>query len=439
MRTDSSSFRQFCVHWSAPATAADAADPPFPLTVKQALASSGDQAAAHAVLRHARRLPAGERGRADPLRRATTDSARDPTADTGLKVYRFLYHSRAFDGKDVPASGVIILPYGDPPEGGWPVIAWAHGTTGVAADRGAVSRQPPRLWLGRAAALADARLRGGGHGLCRPRDQRAAPVSGRGIASQRRDQRAHGGACGGAGARSEVGGGRPFARRPRGDRGRAHGKRRSAIPAISAPFHSRPAAAIPDNSSTRSSSRPTAATSPLSPSGRRRRFPISNTTRFYAGAMAHMPTAEKAGWMGPWRPSPGRCRRERCCATDWRKSEDFNRYAAMSLVIDKPVYQPNSSCSRAEPTRRRRLRRSRPHSTSSRRSAPTWLPVLPGSTMTRWSTARSAISCAGSRTGTDVALREAAGLKAPGPTYLSRMPFPTPHPASVPPSPPGPA
>ena len=48
-----------------------------------------------------------------------------------MKVYRFLYHSRAFGREDVPASGVVILPYGDPPEGGWPVIAWAHGTTGV--------------------------------------------------------------------------------------------------------------------------------------------------------------------------------------------------------------------------------------------------------------------------------------------------------------------
>ena len=28
-------------------------------------------------------------------------------------------------------SGVVVTPTGDPPPGGWPIIAWAHGTTGV--------------------------------------------------------------------------------------------------------------------------------------------------------------------------------------------------------------------------------------------------------------------------------------------------------------------
>jgi acetyl esterase/lipase len=36
-----------------------------------------------------------------------------------------------------------------------------------------------------------------------------------------------------------------------------------------------------------------------------------------------------------WEVPPGKMLRK-----DWRKSEDFNRYTAMSLVIDKPVYQP---------------------------------------------------------------------------------------------------
>ena len=57
-------------------------------------------------------------------------------------------------------------------------------------------------------------------------------------------------------------------------------------------------------------------------------------------AMAHMPTAEKAGWIGTmatfaWEVPPGKMLRN-----DWRKGEDFNRYTAMSLTIDKPVYQP---------------------------------------------------------------------------------------------------
>ena len=37
------------------------------------------------------------------------------------------------DGKSIiTVSGVVFFPKGEPPEGGWPVIAWAHGTTGIA-------------------------------------------------------------------------------------------------------------------------------------------------------------------------------------------------------------------------------------------------------------------------------------------------------------------
>jgi hypothetical protein len=52
--------------------------------------------------------------------------------DLGIEIVRFLYRSKSALGKDVPASGVVILPYGQPPKGGWPVIVWGHGTSGVA-------------------------------------------------------------------------------------------------------------------------------------------------------------------------------------------------------------------------------------------------------------------------------------------------------------------
>jgi acetyl esterase/lipase len=45
---------------------------------------------------------------------------------------RFLYCSQDAFGKLVPASGVVLVPYGRPPAGGWPVVVWAHGTSGVA-------------------------------------------------------------------------------------------------------------------------------------------------------------------------------------------------------------------------------------------------------------------------------------------------------------------
>lgn len=50
----------------------------------------------------------------------------------GAHAVRILYHSQTRDGRDVAASGVVLLPAGVPPGGGWPLIAWAHGTSGVA-------------------------------------------------------------------------------------------------------------------------------------------------------------------------------------------------------------------------------------------------------------------------------------------------------------------
>ena len=50
-----------------------------------------------------------------------------------MTAVRILYHSRSAGGEDVAASGVVLYPYGKkPPAGGWPVIAWAHGFSGVA-------------------------------------------------------------------------------------------------------------------------------------------------------------------------------------------------------------------------------------------------------------------------------------------------------------------
>lgn len=50
----------------------------------------------------------------------------------GASAVRILYHSTSRDGRDVAASGVVLIPAGTAPTGGWPVIAWAHGTSGVA-------------------------------------------------------------------------------------------------------------------------------------------------------------------------------------------------------------------------------------------------------------------------------------------------------------------
>ncbi|MGC2766681.1 MAG: lipase family protein [Candidatus Acidiferrum sp.] len=49
-----------------------------------------------------------------------------------VTAFRILYHSRSARGDDVAVSGVVLMPEGTPPTGGWPVIAWAHNFSGFA-------------------------------------------------------------------------------------------------------------------------------------------------------------------------------------------------------------------------------------------------------------------------------------------------------------------
>jgi pimeloyl-ACP methyl ester carboxylesterase len=51
---------------------------------------------------------------------------------SGAKAVRILYHSLSSRGADVATSAVVLVPPGPAPAAGWPVIAWAHGTSGVA-------------------------------------------------------------------------------------------------------------------------------------------------------------------------------------------------------------------------------------------------------------------------------------------------------------------
>jgi pimeloyl-ACP methyl ester carboxylesterase len=52
-------------------------------------------------------------------------------APLGAKTYRVLYRSTGLDDKPILVSGVVIVPPGDPPPGGRPIVAWAHPTSGV--------------------------------------------------------------------------------------------------------------------------------------------------------------------------------------------------------------------------------------------------------------------------------------------------------------------
>lgn len=63
----------------------------------------------------------------------------------GATVTRVTYSSRSgLDDSPVAVSGLVIEPAGQPPPGGWPVVSYAHGTTGV-ADACAPSGSPSLL------------------------------------------------------------------------------------------------------------------------------------------------------------------------------------------------------------------------------------------------------------------------------------------------------
>ena len=80
-------------------------------------------------------LPAGH---GTPIwQRKLTGSAKLSGAKTNRLV---LYRSTATNGAAIAVSGTVAIPKGSPPKGGWPVISWAHGTTGI-ADACAPSRR----------------------------------------------------------------------------------------------------------------------------------------------------------------------------------------------------------------------------------------------------------------------------------------------------------
>ena len=53
-------------------------------------------------------------------------------APAGATAWRVLSHTTSLSGQDTALSGVVIAPNGPAPKGGRPIVAWAHGTTGLA-------------------------------------------------------------------------------------------------------------------------------------------------------------------------------------------------------------------------------------------------------------------------------------------------------------------
>lgn len=82
-------------------------------------------------------LPAGAPG-------SIISSTRLSTSPPGAIGYRIVYQSRAVDDRPIAVSGLAYIPTGKAPKNGWPVLSWAHGTTGL-ADKCAPSTRPGLL------------------------------------------------------------------------------------------------------------------------------------------------------------------------------------------------------------------------------------------------------------------------------------------------------
>jgi len=68
-----------------------------------------------------------------------------PGAGRGWTV---LYASRGYRDQPVVVSGLVYVPEGRPPKGGWPVISYAHGTVGVVNRCAPSYRQDLAAWMG---------------------------------------------------------------------------------------------------------------------------------------------------------------------------------------------------------------------------------------------------------------------------------------------------
>ena len=109
--------------WSAPSPAQQ-----MPKSVAEAQRMEGAGALPLTSI-YSTPVAAGKSKPGDLLARETYNGYALPA---GVTAVRIVYHSQDAERRDVATSAVILTPPGSPPRDGWPVIAWAHGTSGVA-------------------------------------------------------------------------------------------------------------------------------------------------------------------------------------------------------------------------------------------------------------------------------------------------------------------
>ena len=124
------------------------------------------------------KLPGSKHGDAVWVRKL-----KGPAALKSAKANRLiLYRSQRADGKVTAVSGIVSVPKGKAPKKGWPVITYAHGTTGIADQCAPSTRRdrqpgaPQHVRLPAAQPLAEGGLRRPAHGLQGPRHAGHPPV-----------------------------------------------------------------------------------------------------------------------------------------------------------------------------------------------------------------------------------------------------------------------
>jgi len=87
------------------------------------------------------KVPARLRDAAPGTLISVRDAASQASRLGAARAWQLLYHSTDLSGHDIAVSALMLVPHGRPPSQGWPLIAWAHGTTGL-ADQCAPSIAP---------------------------------------------------------------------------------------------------------------------------------------------------------------------------------------------------------------------------------------------------------------------------------------------------------
>ena len=106
---------------------ARADDPPFPTTVQEAVKAEQDDALPLTVF-YSQTV---DLGASKPGALLAKEAVSDYAVPGLGSAARILYHS-VQSGRHAVTSAAVLMPAGKAPEGGWPLIAWAHGTSGVA-------------------------------------------------------------------------------------------------------------------------------------------------------------------------------------------------------------------------------------------------------------------------------------------------------------------